>query len=77
MRFPELELYGIIPSNITSATVKVRDLMCYGFTLQVDCYGYGGTLPTGSFTTANMTWSAVYIRIPAVLGGAVNRSETI
>ena len=60
MRFPELELYGIIPGNITSATVKVRDLMCYGFTLQVDCYGYGGTLPTGSFTTANMTWSAVY-----------------
>ena len=60
MRFPELELYGIIPSNITSATVKVRDLMCYGFTLQVDCYGYGGTLPSTAFTTSNMTWSAVY-----------------
>ena len=60
MRFPELELYGISPNSITSATVNVRDLMCYGFTLQVDCYGYGGTLPTGSFTTSNMTWSAVY-----------------
>ena len=60
MRFPELELYGIIPGNITSATVNVRDLMCYGFTLQVDCYGYGGTLPSTAFTTSNMTWSAVY-----------------
>ena len=60
MRFPELELYGIIPSSITSATVNVRDLMCYGYQIQVDCYGYGGTLPSTAFTTSNMTWSAIY-----------------
>ena len=59
MRFPELDLDGIVPSNITSATLKMRDVMCYSNVLQIDCYGYGGTLPTGSFTTSNMTWSGI------------------
>ena len=59
MRFPDLNLYGIIPSNITSAEIFMRDVMCYSTVLQIDCYGYGGTLPTGSFTTSNMTWSGI------------------
>ena len=59
MRFPDLNLYGIIPSNITSAGIFMRDVMCYSTVLQIDCYGYGGTLPTGSFTTSNMTWSGI------------------
>ena len=59
MRFPDLNLYGIIPSNITSAKISMRDVMCYSNVLQIDCYGYGGTLPTGSFTTSNMTWSGI------------------
>ena len=33
--------------------------MCYGTPLQVDCYGYDGTLPTGAFTVSNMTWASV------------------
>ncbi len=60
MRFPQLNLCGISPNSIISAKVNVRDLMCYGYQIQVDCYGYGGTLPTGAFTTSNITWSAVY-----------------
>ena len=59
MRFPDLNLYGITPSSITSAKISMRDVMCYSTVLQIDCYGYGGTLPTGSFTTSNMTWSGI------------------
>lgn len=74
MRFPELELYGIGPNSITSATVSVRDLMCYGYRIQVDCYGYDGTLPANAFTASNMTWNAVYYAMQDYESGNVYRS---
>ena len=78
MRFPELTLTGILPSSITSAVVHVRDLMCYGYSLQVDCYGYYGTLPTGSFTQTNMTWSGVYSTMQYYeSGGAYHTSNSV
>ncbi len=77
MRFPEMDLYGILPANITSAVVHVRDLMCYAYSLQVDCYGYYGTLPTGSFTQTNMTWSGVYGTMQYYESGGAYRSSNI
>jgi len=59
IRFPELELYGIGRDNITSATLYLRDLMCYSYVLQVDVYGYDGAIPASAFTVSNMTWSGV------------------
>jgi len=59
VRFPNLNLLGIHTDDIISANLYMRDLMCYGTPLEVDCYEYCGILPSTAFTTSNMTWSLV------------------
>ncbi|MCQ2427276.1 MAG: DNRLRE domain-containing protein [Clostridia bacterium] len=59
VRFPNLNLLGIHTDDIISANLYMRDLMCYGTSLFVDCYEYKGILPTESFSVSNMTWSLV------------------
>ena len=55
MRFPGLDLTGLEGATVTSASVRMRDLMCEDTPLDISCHVF-----TGSVWDANSaTWSAV------------------
>ena len=55
MRFPGLDLTGLEGATVTSASVRMRDLMCEDTPLDISCHVF-----TGSVWDANSaTWSSV------------------
>lgn len=59
MRFPNLSLSGISPTQITAASVELRDLMCQGDEdITVECRIYNNSAPSWS-ESGTTTWSSV------------------
>ena len=59
MRFPNLKL-DFLPTNITAASIEIRDLMCQGNEdIDVECYVYKEFAPEWTETTTT-TWNDVY-----------------
>lgn len=55
MRFPGVDLSDLAGANVTSATVRMRDLMCESTALTVYCYPFTGA----AWSADSATWSAV------------------
>ncbi len=59
MRFPDLSLSGILPDQITAATVELRDLMCQGDEdIWINCHIYKKTANAWS-ESQTTTWQSV------------------
>ena len=51
MRFPALDVSSLAGATVTSATVRVRDLMCEDDPLEVSCHVFTGNVWSGSSAT--------------------------
>ena len=64
MRFPGLNLSGLAGATITSATVRVRDLMCESNELAISCHVFTGNIwDANSATWANVSPNS-YVSTP-------------
>lgn len=58
MKFPNLDLSGIAGAQITNASVELRDVMCQGVHVNVECRYYNGAASSWSESMINY-WAAV------------------
>ena len=58
MRFPNLEIPVVFPEMIVSASVELRDVMCQGVHVDVECRYYSGSATAWSESTTT-TWNSV------------------
>ena len=64
MRFPALDVSDLVGATVTSATVRVRDLMCEDTPLDVSCHVFRGNVWNGSSATWANSSPNSYVATP-------------